>query len=840
MRFNTNQKGVTLVELVAAVIILSVTVLIFVGSFSNISKSIISSKAKTLATNLAQEKIQVLRQQPYHRILVTPEPKYYTEVSPPVVYDDVYFPPERILEGGMYFTRYTYVCSLQEVDGKFIPLPPKTPDQGIKRIEVSVVYDTPFGKKAVRLKTNEVNPEIGPYRGVITGKVRNAQNFQPLKDAIVVVAENIGCRDYTDANGDYLIRVPFGNYNVVASLRGYFSRTIQVSVGANPQVVNFDLQPMAVGRVNGYVWINDRIVISQVCGSTRAPSGFVQEWIELYNPTTFWWRMTVGTSAVVGVRYQSTWDSSPKLIHLVYNTFEIPPYSYYLIANTTTITACGVTRVADAVYSVELNPDYPNIIKTREEDGPQYSGGAIGIFFVSSGEWIDRFGWDWNEAAKPAPFYETDGFDQTLGLEVDEQFVRKTSTSGFVASWGNSYDSDNNNLDFVEFKKPIQIPPRNSGISLPPLTGRPAVGSVVSCNDGLSDITNAVLVGTPPVAMFELTNVATGTWSVAISSENRYIEITNVSVAANSVVGIPNNTTSPSWYTTNFYSQLSSSTALGFISGRVRALTGAPLAGIRIQTAANFTFTNSAGFYFLTVSTGIYTVVVNPNNSNPLYVSAMRENVEVRLGQITSGVDFILSQGGRVTGFITRDGVNPLAGVVMIAETMEGFVYGEDVSDGNGRFYISNLSSGTYYIKPVLSEKEISIPSRSTVTVTAGVTVHAGTFTIIGAMGKISGRVTSAGRPISTGVLIVASTVTFTTPPTLSIATLTSAAYFITNSYEDGSYMLEVIGSSTTRYNIYAYYTTYTADGTPIVTRRERTNVLVLPGQEVTNQNFSW
>lgn len=839
MAIKNNQEGVTLVELIAAVIILSVTVLIFVGSFSNISKAIISSKAKTLATNLAQEKIQILRQLPYHKILVTPEPKYYTEVSPPVVYDDVYFPPERILEGGIYFTRYTYVSSLQEIDGEFHTLPPKTPDQGMKRIEVSVVYDTPFGKKVVRLKTNEVNPEIGPYRGVITGKVRNAQNFQPLKDVIVIVAENIGCRDYTDANGDYLIRVPFGNYNVVASLRGYFSKTIQVSVGANPQVVNFDLQPMAVGSIYGYAWINDRIVISQVCGSTRAPSGFVQEWIELYNPTTFWWRMVVGTSPVVGIKYQSTWDNSPKLIHLVYYTLEIPPYSYYLIANTTTITACGVTKSADAVYSVDLNPDYPNIIKTREEDGVQYSGGAVGIFFVSSEEWIDRLGWDWNEAAKSAPFYETDGYNQFWGLEVDEQFVRKTSTFGFVTSWGNSYDSDDNNLDFVVFK-PIQVPPRNSGDSLLPLTGRPAVGSNVSCNDGLSDLTQAILVGRPPVAMFNLVNVATGSWSVMISSGDRYIEIGNVFVGVNESVGIPNSTTVPSWYTTNFYVQISSSTELGFISGRVKNLAGLPLAGIRVQTAENFTFTNSAGSYFLASSTGIYSVVANPNNLNPLYVSATKENIEVKAGQITSGVDFILSQGGKVTGFVTRDGVNPLAGVVMVAQTVEGFVYGEDVSNNNGRFYISNLSSGTYYIKPVLSEKEKSIPILSTVTVVAGMTVHAGTFTITGSMGKISGKVISAGKPISTGVLIIASTSTFTTPPPLSIATLTSAAYFITSSYEDGSYVLEVIGSSTTRYNVYAYYTTYNLDGLPIINRKEITNIMVLPGQEVTNQNFSW
>lgn len=837
-----NKQGVTLVELVVALVILSITVLIFVGSFTNISRGIIAAKAKTLATNLAQEKVQILRQMPYHKILITPQPKYYTEVSPPIPYDDTYYPPEHILEGGMYFTRFTYVVPLQEVDGKFVPLPPDTPDQGMKGIEVSVVYDTPFGKKVVKVTTGETNPEVGAYRGVITGKVRNAQNLQPLKDVLVVVAENIGCRDYTNANGDYTIRVPFGSYNVMASLRSFFPATTQVSVGASPQTVNFDLQPMSSGTVYGYVWINDRVVISQICGSTEAPSGFVQEWIELYNPTTFYWRMAESsTSGVVGIKYQSTKDTSPKDIYLVYNTLEIPPFSYYLIANTTTVTACGVTKSADAVYSddLSLNPDYPNIIKTREEDGVEYSGGGVEVYYISTGKRIDALGWDWNEGAKSAPIYETDGYNQVLGLEVDEQYVRKTSTFGYISSWGNSYDSNNNNKDFVEYRKPIQQPPRNSFDMYLPLTGTPAIGSVVTCNDELSTMVTATSFGDPPVARFTIT-VATGNWTVMISSNEKYTEISNVIVRENTTVGIPNNNTTPPWYYPNYYVQLTSSTELGFITGRVINVFGLPLGGIKVQTSANYTFTNSAGHYFLANSTGIYSVIANPNNLNPLYVSATQTDVEVKSGQITSGINFILSQSGRVTGFVTRDQVNPLPGVVMVAETQQGFIYGEDVSDNNGRFYISNLSSGTYFIKPVLSGKETSIPKVSTVTVTAGVTVHAGTFTITGAMGKISGKVMSSGKPISTGVLIIASTATFTTPPALSVATLTSAAYFITSSYEDGTYVLEVIGFSNTKYNVYAYYTTFNPDGTPVVNRKEITNLTVLPGQEVSNQNFSW
>ncbi|MCS7151068.1 MAG: carboxypeptidase regulatory-like domain-containing protein [Endomicrobia bacterium] len=837
-----SNKGVTLVELVVAVVILSVTILVFVGSFTNISKSVIASKAKTLATNLAQEKIQILRQMPYHRILVTPSPMYYTEVSPAVPYDNLYFPPERILEGGIYFTRYTYVYSVQEVDGEIVPLPPGSPDQGMKCIQISVVYDTAFGKKAVTLRTVETNPEIEAYRGVIQGKVRNRVNFQPIRDVLVVVAENIGCRDYTDSNGDYTIRVPFGSYNVMASIRGYFPAVVQVSVGATPQTVNFDLQPMSSGTVCGYVWLNDRIVISQVCGSTTAPNGFQQEWIELYNPTTFYWQVAVSsTQGIIGVRYQSLQDVSPQTIYLEYQNLQIPPFSYYLIANTKTVTACGITKTADAIYSsvLTLNPGYPNIIKTREDDGQQYAGGSVEIYWISTGQTIDLLGWKGNNGQSPQR-YETSPLEQMIGLETDEQYVRKTSTMGFSTGWGNCYDSDTNNADFLEFRKPMQVPPKNTSDSLQPLTGRPAVGSYVTCNDGLSDVVTTFSFGSPPVAMFTLVSVATGTWSVMISSKERYMEIGNVVVSANATSWIPNANTLPAWYTPYFYTQLSSSTEFGFISGRVTNVLAQPLGGIRIQTSAGYIFTNALGYYFFAHPVGIYSVVANPQNLNPLYVSLTRENVEVKQAQITSGINFVLSQGGRVTGFVTRDGVNPLPGVVMIAENVSGVIYDEEVTDVNGRFYIANLSSGTYYIKPVLGSKETSTPAVSTVTVTAGVTVHAGTFTVRGAMGKISGKMYSSGKLISTGVLIVASTATITTPPVLSTATLTSAAYFITSSYEDGSYSIEVIGSTSTRYNVYAYYTTYTVTGIPVVTTKSRTNILVYPGQEVTGQDFNW
>lgn len=851
---NIKNKGVTIVELLVAITILSVVILSYIGSFNSISKALVSSKAKTLANNLAQEKIQILRQMPYYKVLITPSPSYLTQFSPPVPYDTEYFPPENILEGGIYFTRYTYVCPVDEINGRLEPLPPTAMDRGLKYIKVSVVYNTGLGDKVFSLNTTIVNTDAASFRGFIQGRVRNKINLTPIKDAIIALAENIGCMDYTDANGNYSIKTPFGSYNVMATKRGFFPELKLVSIGATPQTVDFDLQPMSSGTIFGYVWINDRVVISQVVGSTISPSGFNQEYIELYNPTQEYVLVSSGPYlGILGIKYQSTHPmDNLKDIDLEYKTFFIPPNGYYLIANTTTITTCGVTKQADAVF-LDTNPGYPNIIKTFEEDGQVYAGGGIVLYNKITQEIIDIFGWDAKNndgvsGKKTAPVYETDGFDQNIGLEEDEQFIRKVST--FVVhidGFGNCYDSDNNNVDFAGSRKPMQIPPRNSSDIFSPLTGRPAVGAVVSCNDGLSGVTFAYEIkdpvsNTPPVAYFELLSVATGTWSVVVSSNDKIIIIENIQVKTSSKTGILNNETNPAWiYPCNYVQVYSSANGLGFISGIVLDNTNNPLNNIAVKVGPTKVYTNSQGKYFISIATGIYSVTANPNNENAMFVSLTQTNVEVKEGIITSGVDFVLSRGGRISGFVSRDKVNPLPSIVVQALTQEGYSYGEEISDNSGRFVIPNIPAGTWYVKPVLSSREKSVPLVSTVTVVAGTTVFAGTFTITNAMGIISGKVRSSGKPISTGVLIIASTSTIITPPTISSYTVLSTAYFITSSYEDGSYILEVIGSTTTKYNLYGYYTTYDIiTKKPNIKSRNITNITVLPGFETSNQDLDF
>ena len=157
------QAGVTLVELMIAVALIGVGILASVSAFSLVHKSIQSSKAITLATNLAQEKMQIIMQQSYYNILVTTVPYYDTAFTPTLPYDRGYFPPETILQGSISFTRLTYVEVVYENNGAISPLPPLTPDTGMRRITIDVLWQVPTGPQFTHDSKHYQQPE---YRHV--------------------------------------------------------------------------------------------------------------------------------------------------------------------------------------------------------------------------------------------------------------------------------------------------------------------------------------------------------------------------------------------------------------------------------------------------------------------------------------------------------------------------------------------------------------------------------------------------------------------------------------------------------------------------------------------------
>ena len=306
--------------------------------------------------------------------------------------------------------------------------------------------------------------------------------------------------------------------------------------------------------------------------------------------------------------------------------------------------------------------------------------------------------------------------------------------------------------------------------------------------------------------------------------------------------------------TGSIYTFLSSTTMLnqpatsGFISGRVTDAYGIPISlpsaiPVSPGAAGPSVYANTSnGHYLLLVSTGPVDVTANPNFANVNYVSVSSLAVQTTLGQVSNGVDFILSQGGRLSGFVTRDGINGLQGVTMVATDANGNAQDQEITDVNGNFMTINMATGTYNVRIPLDTTESSSPTVASATLLLpGQTVFVGTFTIAGALGTISGSVTLGGSPISTGVLIVVATGTLPSgPPGLSSSTLTTSSCYTTSSKEDGTYSIDVRQSTSPAYNIYGYYTTVSGTGAVTITSKSLTNVPVTAGQSVTGKNLAW
>ncbi len=831
-------RGFTLVELLIAVALIGIGIMALAESFKYIQRGIQVSKNKSIASNLAQEKMQIIKEKIYYNIAATTAPLYLSEFSPAVPYDNYFFPPENILEAGVTYTRYTYIQPVQEDSGNLVYVSPASPDTGMKQITVTVVWNEGSGRKKVQIKSIITNKDTIMANCVFNGTIRNASTFAPISDALVNMAENVGYRDSTNVSGFYSISVLPGNYTMYVNARGYFPQFKQVSITANQTQTNdFSLVPMASGTVSGYPWIADHLVISQIVGSTVNSSGWDQEYIEIFNPTTYTWTM----DGNIGLKYQRIYDSDKKTIAVDYINASIPSGGFYLFANTGTVTAAGYSRNADAVWSdsnsISDFPDFSNqknIIRVFDEGGDE-GGGAIELYRISDGLALDKVGWNRNDGAsgkKTAPFYETSAIVQSIGLQRNELYARYSSTSGVSSSYGPAYDSNDNSKDFYDFSSSISIPPRNSAVTLPVIAGTPADGAIASCSDGLSISANASLYGNPPYAYFSVTDVATGTWSCMITSNSYTLTHDTVTIASSGSSFVFGST----------WTFLNSQAISAYITGRVLNSMNNPISPqIKVTNYSTDAWARTTdGKYLISVPEGYNTLVANPNNLNSSYVSVTSANINVALGEIKGGVDFILYPGGRISGFITRDGNNPLPGVAVAINDFNGVAKDVQISGSDGRFTSNNLSTGTYYVEPSVDPKETVTPSSTTVNISAaGTTYFSSTFTVRNAMGYVKGSVAYQGQPVKTGALIVVTTTTISAPPNISTATLTGPPYYMTSSNEDGTYTAEVRQSTNPAYRVYAFYTIENGSSYSIVSSTV-TNVQVWAGQNTTGVNFSW
>ncbi|MFH1352491.1 MAG: carboxypeptidase regulatory-like domain-containing protein, partial [bacterium] len=250
----------SLIEVVITVLIVSIAFLSLTKGFMGIGRGLIRTQNRTIAVNLANEKVETLKKLTYPRL-------YVTTTTP---HDTVYYPPVTYTIKRKEFTRYVTVRKVRETpSGDIEVVDAADPDEGLKRIKVEVTWTENENAKTVTIYNLRQNPDRAPLSGTITGRVRNALGGGAIMAATVYVVENPNWSASTDVNGDYEIKVSTGDWNLNASKKGYLSKQADPN---NPYAVTegdtvnididiaggfkLDLTAMGEGKVRGYVIIS--------------------------------------------------------------------------------------------------------------------------------------------------------------------------------------------------------------------------------------------------------------------------------------------------------------------------------------------------------------------------------------------------------------------------------------------------------------------------------------------------------------------------------------------------------------------------------------------------------
>lgn len=851
------RAGTTLTELMVAVVVMSVGILGLFGSFRYITRSLSISRASTLATNLAQERVETLKNLNYYGLLLTTATATDARFTPNIVYDNGGYPPETIAIGGITFTRYTYVTMAQVSAGNVVAVGYNYPDTGLKEIVVNVVWTANGEPKKWTLTNLLENPNVNPLDSSIAGGVTYAAGGAALPGAVVSVEQNPAWSATADASGQYQFSVYHGTYTVRASSAGFYdavSTTIVVAQGLTGGA-SLALQQIATGTVAGIAWYNSDLVISQVVADTYTVAGDGNlhdiEYVELFNPTTFPINIGVTHNAYpkpVSLRYFNTngdytYDyypgSLPHYYDMVNVTTYVAPGHYYLIANATSFYVAGQWINADAFY--DSTTSYPKVIANNK-------AASVALYRGSSDTFPDMVGWADNSASAP-PWYEgtyipNASGNNGLGSPTGKQIVRVSSPAASAAdtsTYGRAYDSNSNNKDFLyesaSFTGFVYAPKNSSAGAFAVVAGKVPSGVVVSASDPNSGSVTAYQANATsgalslPYVPFTLTGVTTGTWSLALSY-NAYSQIlSSVTVTQNQRIGVANAATTPAWPASGLYHvQLSSFPDSGFVKGTVTNASNSPISGITVQSGGTTKFTGSNGQYFMNVSSGSITLIANPNNANPSYIQQAYP-VAVSQGAVTTQ-NFTLSLGGRLTGYCTT-GTTPVPNMV-VSVLSGGSQAASGTTDATGVFTVSNLSTGAYTVEPVLDVGQDSSPTSLSATMNSTGTVFIGTFTVSGAYGSISGSVRNGSDLVTSGALVVASTNSISSsPPTIAASSAPAQTpYYMTSSKADGTYSLPVRGAAT--YYLSVYVPVVGNSGSVSITTKTYSGIYVSVSQGVT------
>ncbi len=433
-----NSRGFSLVEVAIAMVILTIALIGTMSSFPYIMRSILMSKAKSIANLVATEQLEVYRNLPYYKLQVTTATATDSRFED-IDYDIGIYPKQISISGGISYEIMTYVEKVSETSaGDFTHVSWADPDVGMKRVSVCVAYHSEGAGgdwKKITMSLLKENTDRQQLNASISGIVKTTDTAStlPIPNANIYILENPAFNTASDSSGQYLFNVPAGSWTLITSATGFFLNTSSSVVCSSGTVTsrNIPLSRKFLGTVTGYVYIQDHLVITQVVADYTMGQAS-QEWVELYNPTTYsiliaskstpasaydLWYVTVTyidshdfepyddhgdsrakyilgspshpDSVFVGFRSTSTlWQTEFSSRSHIY----IPPQGFFLLANFSTINVLTTSdqRIADGYY---YNGAAGGDVIQHSQVGGIRVTGIGGYGHRTNSDWHDGLSW---------------------------------------------------------------------------------------------------------------------------------------------------------------------------------------------------------------------------------------------------------------------------------------------------------------------------------------------------------------------------------------------------------------------------------------------------------------
>ncbi len=780
-------------------------------------KALTSSMTRGVASRLAQDQLETLGSYSYDQLLVTSQSDLNQVLSPfPVGVDRTAYIPQGFNMANKLYNRGTVVSRVnRSSSGQIVVLSPGAADTGLKQIQVIVQYMQGPISQTYTATSLMTDPNLVPLDGTVYGVVADTSGVA-ISNAKVYISQNQNWYAVASSTGYYSITMGTGAYVAVATDPAYYdapSSTLNVLPGV-PLLQNFTHKIKQTGQVGGLATARPQHLLISAFYAGNA--GDDNDFLELYNPTTSSILITNGFSSFIQIYSISNTNAVTNLaFDLATATASIPAQGYYLIAAKT---PTANNLLPNATF-LSANPFHINC-------GNGSGGAAIQNNY---GVWLDSVGWA-NSGVGPPSGIEGHAVNTGASSWCSGAFLlRKTDYgSGLTAGWGNSVDNNSNSSDFLVSPIPAGYPRNASTPPNPVVYGTIASSAAVAATDGFSSGVLASSTG-----YFLIPNVTTGTWALSLfwstPPASGYSGAWSATTGGTTVVN-------PGALTAQDVLLEAYPSGSGGISGQIlRSDTLAPASAIQVVSGVRTTLTTGAGSYVLAIASGTQTVLVNNGFQNIGY-GELSSTVSVPSNGISTGMNFLLPPAGEVTGQVTMTNLSPYPNLPIHA-IYQGYEAATAMTQADGTYKLDGVPVGSVQISPIIDgQTQSSNPPAIALTVPQGVTLSGNNFTVSVGLGTISGTVKHGGLPITTGVLIVASTTTLNGLPLVNNSYRNGpTSLFSTMSDSSGNYSLGVLNQST--YTVYGYFSQEVGTTATQTLQKSFSNIFV---SSANTANFAW